>query len=192
MNNEFREQMHNELSLRDTEDLLEIWRTNDHEEWSDMAFEIIKEILAERLGEIPSQEESMEKERGEEEKSLEDDDLEVWEKKLLDDENQPDFYDTLEVLDVRDKINKVAIGVIVGYALLGLLRLQIIFALLQGIHLSLSEILRALPYDLFTIVSTGLQIVIVYFPLKALSHILRILMEMEFRSRKRKVTKPVG
>jgi tetratricopeptide (TPR) repeat protein len=40
--------------LRDTEDLLEIWQENDKEQWVDEVFEIIKDILLERLGEIPS------------------------------------------------------------------------------------------------------------------------------------------
>jgi hypothetical protein len=55
MSNDLREQIHNELNLRETEDLLEIWRANDHEEWSDTAFEVIREILSERLGEVPPQ-----------------------------------------------------------------------------------------------------------------------------------------
>ena len=47
-------QIHDNLRLRDTEDLLEIWQRADHEEWTDLAFEVVQEILLERLGEIPA------------------------------------------------------------------------------------------------------------------------------------------
>jgi hypothetical protein len=37
---------------------------------------------------------------------------------------------------------------------------------------------------LITILTLGIRVALIYFSLKALTHILRILMEMEFRSRK--------
>jgi tetratricopeptide (TPR) repeat protein len=43
------------LDTRDTEDLLEIWKANDHEEWTDEAFTAIQSILLDRLGEVPPQ-----------------------------------------------------------------------------------------------------------------------------------------
>ncbi len=43
------------LEARETEDLLEIWITNDREEWTDEAFSAIQIILLDRLGEIPPQ-----------------------------------------------------------------------------------------------------------------------------------------
>ncbi len=55
MDEDFRSQVFNELNLRDTEDLIEIWQNNDREEWSDTAFEVIREILWRRLGELPEQ-----------------------------------------------------------------------------------------------------------------------------------------
>ncbi len=45
----------NELQLRETDDLLEIWLTNDHSEWTDEAFEAIRQLLRERSGEAPPQ-----------------------------------------------------------------------------------------------------------------------------------------
>jgi hypothetical protein len=47
-------QIYNTLNLRETEDLLEIWRTHDTEEWQEQAFEIIEKILVERLGSVPA------------------------------------------------------------------------------------------------------------------------------------------
>jgi len=156
MSNELRQQIHNELNLRETEDLLEIWRTNDHEEWSDTAFEVIKEILSERLGEVPSQEEQ---------KRFEDNGLDEWEAKLLDDENQPELYDTREFLRIKDNIDKVAFAAIIVYILLGLLNLSFIRMLFQGTVLSPSEIAETVPDILYTIISVSFRIAITYTPL---------------------------
>ena len=41
--------------MKETDDLLEIWITNDHVEWSDIAFDVVKEILEQRLVELPPQ-----------------------------------------------------------------------------------------------------------------------------------------
>jgi len=183
MSDELRNQIRSNLSLKDTRELLEIWKANDRVERSDAAFEVLREILKERVKEIPPQNEPI-LEHGEE--IIEDNGLERWEAKLLDDENQPELYDTLEVLRLRDNINIVAVGVIVVYILLGLLNFQFVRALLQGTPLSFSETLRSLPNVIFTTLTVGLQIVVTYFPLKALIQILRILMEMEFRSRRAK------
>ena len=183
MSNELRQQIHNELNLRETEDLLEIWRTNDHEEWSDTAFEVIKEILSERLVEIPPQETSDEQE---EEESFEDDELDEWEAKLLDDENQPEFYDTLEVITLKDTINKTARAVVVVYVLVNLMNIQAYISLV-GSYFADREGFTPLIYLIAFIIlglNAAISIAVVYFPLKGLTQILRILMEMEFRSRK--------
>jgi tetratricopeptide (TPR) repeat protein len=55
MNDNYREYIHNNLNTRETEDLLEIWQKGDTSEWEKEVFEIIKEILLERLGYIPPQ-----------------------------------------------------------------------------------------------------------------------------------------
>jgi hypothetical protein len=182
MSDELRQQIHNELNLRETEDLLEIWRTDDHEGWSDTAFEVIKEILSERLGEVPPQE--LPNDEQEDDESFEDASLNEWEAKLLDDENQPELYDTREFLRIKDNIDKVAFAAIIVYFLLGLLNLSFIRTLFRGIVLSPSEIAETVPDILSTIISVSFRIAITYTPLKALTQILRILMEMEFRSRK--------
>ena len=49
-------QIKDNLSLKETDELLEIWRRADHDEWTDLAFEVVQEILLERLGEIPAPE----------------------------------------------------------------------------------------------------------------------------------------
>jgi uncharacterized Tic20 family protein len=42
-----------QLDLRETEDLVEIWRLHDKAEWTEAAFEAIRNILTDRLGEPP-------------------------------------------------------------------------------------------------------------------------------------------
>ena len=49
-------QIRENMQLKETAELLEIWRRNDHEEWTDLAFEVIRDLLTERLGEIPAEE----------------------------------------------------------------------------------------------------------------------------------------
>jgi hypothetical protein len=107
-----------------------------------------------------------------------------WEDKLLDDDNQPDFYDTAEVLELKDNINTVAKAVVVVNIILGVLSLQYLRILPLDDSLSFQEIEEALWGLFINILVVGLEIVVTYYPLKALIQILRILMEMEFNSRK--------
>jgi len=48
MGDGLRKQIYRNFSQRKTEDLLEIWRTHDHYEWSEMTFDVIREILQAR------------------------------------------------------------------------------------------------------------------------------------------------
>jgi len=50
-----RKQIYDNLNLRETEDLLEIWQAANTDEWAEGTFEIIREILLERLGSVPPQ-----------------------------------------------------------------------------------------------------------------------------------------
>ncbi|MFZ5905206.1 MAG: hypothetical protein ACOYZ8_16815 [Chloroflexota bacterium] len=184
MGNNHREEIHNNLSLKDTYELLEIWKTNDRVEWSNTAFEVLQEILAKRIGELPPQDEpilSYDNVSGE--ISNEELGLEEWEAKLIDSESQPDFYDTSEVIELRKNIDKVAKVVIIVYALSSLFLSSTVKQIVGGNFPSASD----MPNIVLDLVLVGLlavsNIVVVYFPLKALTHILRILMEMEFNSR---------
>jgi hypothetical protein len=185
MNSELRKQIHNELNLKVTEELLEIWYTNDHEEWSDTAFDVIKEILIERLGEIPTQEKIVNN-REIEETTLADDGLEEWEVKLLDDENQPELYDTLEVITLKDHINKTSTALVIVYALVNLMNIRYYIDLVGSYFPNHEDFILPIYFIAFVValLSAAISIAIVYFPLRALGQILRILMEMEFISRK--------
>jgi hypothetical protein len=175
------QQIYNNLKLKETDELLELWQANDRSEWSDETFEVVKELLQERGVDMPPQNEPVYERQDE---RLEDDGLEEWETRLLDDQNQPEFYDILDVLSLRDNLNKVAKASVIVYILIGLWNLPIISLTTMGIRFNFSDILQALPSMLVTIAQFGIRIAITYFPLKALAYILRILMEMEFKSRR--------
>jgi len=53
--NSMREMIYSNLQLKDTEELIEIWTQNDHEVWTDEAFDIIRELLLKRIGHLPEQ-----------------------------------------------------------------------------------------------------------------------------------------
>ena len=185
MSNELRKQIYKNMNVKDTDELLDLWQTNNRVEWSDEAFEAIKDILKERDMEIPEQDDPI-YENIEEDEDMEDDGLDEWEAKVLDDENQPEFYDTLEVITLKDNINKTAKAVIIVYILMNLANIPY-FSFLVGSYFPSGEEFVPLVYFisfLFAILSAAVTIAISYFPLKALVQILRILMEMEFNSRK--------
>lgn len=55
MSDDFRRQMRANFEEKDTLELLSIWQANNRADWSDLAFEVIEEILRERLAELPAQ-----------------------------------------------------------------------------------------------------------------------------------------
>ena len=50
---DLRDQIYNNMQLKTTEELLFILEQDDHEEWTDTAFEVIKKILIQRTGRLP-------------------------------------------------------------------------------------------------------------------------------------------
>jgi hypothetical protein len=57
MSADLRDQLYRNLDQKTTDELIEIWQTNDQDEWSEMTFEVIREILIQRLAELPPQNE---------------------------------------------------------------------------------------------------------------------------------------
>ncbi len=181
MSDELREQIRNSLNQKDLYELLEIWRINNRVVWSDTTFEVLKEILKERIREIPQQEDPIltSGESGKEDNGR----FEDWEVNLLDSDRQPELYDPLDVIVFRKNVNGLIIATTVVYVLLALLNIQFVRMYLSGDQISFNDVILALPNIIVTGLSTLLQIVFTYFSLKALVHILKILMEMEFNSR---------
>jgi len=57
MSVDFRKQLYRNLNQKEIDDLIDIWQSNNHVEWSDMTFDVIQEILQERGVDIPLQDE---------------------------------------------------------------------------------------------------------------------------------------
>ena len=55
MSEDHRQQIYMRLKQEETTELVKIWQTNDRAAWTDTAFDVIREILQERLGEPPPQ-----------------------------------------------------------------------------------------------------------------------------------------
>ena len=55
MGKSLRNQIFSNLNLKETDELVDIWITNDRAEWSDTAFNVVEEILEQRLDELPVQ-----------------------------------------------------------------------------------------------------------------------------------------
>ncbi len=53
MDDQLRAQIYANLRLRETKDLIQIWRQRDLDEWQKETFEIIESILIERIGHLP-------------------------------------------------------------------------------------------------------------------------------------------
>lgn len=184
MSNELHKQVYNNLNLKETDDLLEIWQANNRAEWSDTAFEVIKEVLTKRGLDIPEQDEPV----YEQNEEVEDDkfDFNKEELKIIDDENPPDFYDPFEALKISKWLEKAAIAsvyvVLISTALQFPKALHLTQSYLQNVPLSNTTV------TIIAVTSTSLAVFMVifttYLPLKVLSRILRILMQMEFNSRK--------
>lgn len=180
MNDDMREQVRNSMNLKDTYELLEIWKVNNRIVWSDTAFEVVKEILHERIREIPLQNEPI----FEQEDVKDNGGLDDWEAKLVDNEEQPELYDPLKVITFSRNVDKLVIAVAIVYILLAALNFQPLRSYLVGITVSINDVKISMPTMYTAVLSTFLQIILTYLPLKALTYILRILMEMEFNSRK--------
>lgn len=171
------------LNLRETDDLIQIWRDNNRYEWTDEALQIVSQILQERLGELPSQNgPSYEPSPLKNEKPIEvGSPLNAY----LDDEDLPEFYDPWNVLRLEKWIYRAAVGAIIITAL----QLLLDFSNYQRFWMTwfagdarynlVAGLLAILQISLYI----GIEYIVMFLPLRALAEILKILMEMEFTSR---------
>ena len=180
MNNDIRKQIYDRLNQKETDELVEIWKKNDQVEWTEDAFNIIREILLERLGEIPSQgdpifehiEEAEPKDDTEDELALSDDDM-------------PEFYNPHDVLKLEKWLFRAAIAAIIASVISNIIELpnlhNVIWSYNSGnVVWNIISWIIAIVAFVFLV---GLQCIVIYFPLKALGSILEILMAIEFSSR---------
>jgi hypothetical protein len=189
-NDGVRREIYNTLSLQETEDLVEIWQKNDRVEYSDVAFDIIQEILQQRSIEIPPQNEAvlehptqvnpiLEK-LGKFFKPDEAELSEFWEQ-----ENQPAFYDPRQVIRLEKWINRAAMIAIPVYAINSIAAYSNMQSIIMSWFYSRPELnwVAIIIALLITITAIAIQIGITYFTLKSVAYILKILMQFEFNSR---------
>jgi hypothetical protein len=172
------------MNLKETDELLEIWRNNDRYEWSDDAFDVVKEILNERDVDIPEQGDPI-YERNEEEPDEVDREFSKEELEIIDDENPPTFYDPFDVLLLTKRLDWMIKAMIVFIVAYNIINFPNSRSIIQGFFIqNPNPALEFVVSALMALINAVLGIIVMYVPLKALTHILRILMEMEFRSRK--------
>jgi len=179
-----RNTIRNNMLLRDTEDLLKIWIENKRYEFTDVAFEVISEILLERLGELPEQNsQAYELEPQEEVDEIEE---------FLIDAYDPEFYDPEEVLWVGRWIRRVAVGAVVLYGLMGLLEYPNMRQIMISYVINQPKLYWEASFIAFltVLVLSALQAGLIYFVLRALGAILKILMQMELNSREARAPRP--
>jgi hypothetical protein len=178
MSDRIRKQIYDTLNRKETDELVEIWQANNRVEWTDTAFDIIREILQERLNELPTQDEpvleSVEIESNDEV-------YEVDEELAGQDDTQPVFYKPTEVLWLEKWLYRAAIAAVIAVCVTTLLQLPNVqrtwsYPDSGGIGSWIIAIV-------YSVLNAAWQSTLTYFPLKALGSILKILMEMEFNSR---------
>ena len=185
MNSNLRSQIHNNMNLRETDELLEIWQDNDRVEWSDETFEVIKEILKQRGMDIPQQDEPVYEHDEEDDEDDEDDQFSAEELAILNDENPPAFYEPLEVLRLTKRLDWMVGAMIVFIIAYNILNFPASLDIAQRYLLGISNTTFVFIVSaLIACANIIIGIITVYIPLKVLSNVLRILMEMEFNSRK--------
>ena len=184
MSNDLHKQIYDRMSLKETDELLEIWQKNDRFEWSDEAFDAINEILKERDVKIPEQGEPV-YERVEDETNREDYKFSDEELKIIDDENPPAFYNPIEVLQLVKWIERSMKVIVIVIALYNLVRFPTFMDIVRPFFFENPNSF-AVYFIAFVAIALNalIGIAITNLMLKTLSHLLKILMEMEFRSRK--------
>jgi len=183
MGNDLRSQIFNNLNLKETEELLDIWTSNDHVAWSDMTFDVIKELLEQRLEEIPPQDEPIFEYTQQENNGMDEESETI--DRYSSPENSPVFYKPKQVLWLYRWLNRLAvlavgIVIIVNIPEIILMRHNVLADFAGNPQGDLLSWLYALVIGGLVL---ALQCALYYFSLRALASILKILMEMEFNSR---------
>jgi hypothetical protein len=168
-------QIYNNLNLRTTNELLEIWQKNNRYEWTDTAFEAIQKILSERGEEVPPQGSPvLEPEK--------DDDADIADDEFSEEALAPTtFYDPVDALLLIDWLEWTGKAAILVSVLNGLWEAYpSILAVYKEFPLSDFSHPLAIVIEIGIFVFSGF---LIYLFLRAIAYILKILMEFEFNSR---------
>ena len=164
-----------------TEELANIWTTNDRTELSELAFEVIGEILSERLGELPPQNEPVyayPEPASKEERLIE----------LTEDlGEEPAFYEPIEALGLIDWLNwgakaALVVSIVTGQPYAITIQRTILMFFNSNPERDVVAWLITIPILALTLTLVGL---VYYSGLRSLASILSILMEMEYNNRAR-------
>jgi hypothetical protein len=188
MSDNQRQQIYNTLNQEDTETLVAHWQRNNHVDWTDQAFEVMAEILRGRLVELPTQDKPVYDATEEEIEEQEEEDSEDVEDESEEEENEgsgPVFYEPQEVLSLVEWLDRAAgVGAVIA-ALMSAFTMPSLETMLTSFfpNIALGPVVITLVSVVISLVAAALQGALVYFPLKGLAYLLKILMEMEFNSR---------
>ncbi len=179
MSSDFHTQLHHQFNQRDTDELLTIWQENNRGDWSETAFEVIREILQERLGQVPPQNApTFERTTPQEPPDPAG--------QLLEREAKPVFYSPKEVFWLIKWLERLSIAAVVATIVLSISWISTMHALISGFFTNGDEpkmLVWTLTFLLLA-VDVALQCVLYYFGFRWLAFILQMLIEIEFRSRK--------
>lgn len=162
------------LVLKETEELERIWLKNDRQEWRDIVFEIIEEIIIDRTGKKPT--------RDTYSNTVQD----VSSEKM--DENQPVFYSVKEVVKLDNWLSISTLILVLISVVINLYNVNSVYWLIKSwidpTDSNLINFFVKIITFIITLADIGLSVLIFWLPIKALRKILFILMEIEFNSRK--------
>jgi hypothetical protein len=167
MRNDIRNQIYRNLNQKQTEELIKIWQSQDHNAWTETAFELVEEILQDRIGDLSNLTKDYISNQTIEKAVNEDDD------------DRPLFYEPEKAENIALWLDLSAIlivAIIIVSGILNLISTKPTFVNAQWYIFAGIQILGLI-----------LQCLYYYFPLKALSKILNILMELELQSRTKTV-----
>jgi len=184
MSDQFNNQIYDNLNLKETDELVDIWTQNNRAEWTDTAFEIIEEILMERMGELPPQSAlSFSRLKRVIDRSVEEQDKEEnLLERISDPENTSVLYEPAEVLKIVYWLRWIATAALVITGFLTLTELPDQMESLSR-FLSIDDFSGALTILLIFVYSIIVRGFLPFFVLRAFASALEILMEMEFNSR---------
>ncbi len=177
MTDDFNLQVYSNLNLKETDELVDIWQTNDHVEWSDVAFGAVRKILLGRLGELPPQGEPIYKH--EEDNILDEED----------EESIPVFYNPWDVISLAKWLRWAAVGIILITIISAILKFSVT---MSEVYTSLTpfftnpgftSIIAYFVTPFVVLFEVIIQCMVVYLALTSLASMLKILMEIEFNSR---------
>lgn len=172
MSDSARNQIYSNLNQKTTDELLEIWVSNDQAEWSELTFELIEQILLEREIEAPAQNQAI--------LNHELEPKEESEPNTDDEQDGPVFYKTeaaFRIIKWLELTSIVSLIVIPAWSML--LFSDLINNMLNtpNIGILLGVIMAVVAFAI-----SVLGAIMTYLSLRATAYILKILMEFEHNS----------